>query len=303
MSRKQELESEIRDTDLFTLDRDKDYIAYKKKAMKLVETIYLYLSTFKKRDYKKYGLEITEVAMSCIKNFDATQGEFLNYFMHAWTMEYLHIQGDKLVDKSFGGVHITDSDTRLFRKYKTYAKRIGVSVDTEDFIKGAADFCGVSTDKIKEMLVMESSTVTDAYEINSDGEEFSILEMIADAKNIETSYVQLDNAKQILSVVNAEYKRLKAKDRDKALISKIFTLKLAESMLDQEALVEYFKSLDIYDDSIFKRVSVSGEKITIKEIASDLGTYAPRASKCWSCFNDLLLMALEPVVNEFGIKK
>lgn len=76
-----EYENLIRNSILFSLDRNTQATAYRREALKLVEYLYLYSVAINTDKYTGFGLEITETANRCIKNYTAEVGDFLNYFI------------------------------------------------------------------------------------------------------------------------------------------------------------------------------------------------------------------------------
>ena len=65
-----EYENLIRNSILFSLDRNTQATAYKREALKLVEYLYLYLVSINADKYTEFGLEITETANRCIKKLE-----------------------------------------------------------------------------------------------------------------------------------------------------------------------------------------------------------------------------------------
>ena len=83
-----EYENLIRNSILFSLDRNTPATTYRREALKLDEYLYLYLVAINADKYTEFGLEITETANRCIKNYTADAGDFLNYFNSAISKEY-----------------------------------------------------------------------------------------------------------------------------------------------------------------------------------------------------------------------
>ena len=76
-------EQRIEESPLFSLDKQTEYVAFKKEFYRMLEYLYCYLMATNEKEYEPYGCEITEVATRCINNFDATRGLFLHYFNSA----------------------------------------------------------------------------------------------------------------------------------------------------------------------------------------------------------------------------
>lgn len=60
-------ETLIRNSILFSLDRDRQAATYRREALNMVEYRYLYMNSLNSEKYKEFGLEITETANRCIK--------------------------------------------------------------------------------------------------------------------------------------------------------------------------------------------------------------------------------------------
>lgn len=89
---KEKYEQLINESPIFSLDKEKEKIAFMKERTKMIEHLYNYLLSVNCKKYKSYGYEITEVAIQCIKSFDSTKGEFLHYFNYVWKRKYSYIQ-------------------------------------------------------------------------------------------------------------------------------------------------------------------------------------------------------------------
>lgn len=81
---KEKYEKLISETQLFSIDRDKQSVLYRKESLKLVEYLYCYLLAINKEKYEPYGCEIVDVATRCINGYD-NSGDFIHYFNAAWS--------------------------------------------------------------------------------------------------------------------------------------------------------------------------------------------------------------------------
>ena len=97
---KEKYEQLINESPIFSLDKEKEKIAFMKERTKMIEHLYNYLLSVNCKKYKSYGYEITEVAIQCIKSFDSTKGEFLHYFNYVWKRKYSYIQLKKYQDNT-----------------------------------------------------------------------------------------------------------------------------------------------------------------------------------------------------------
>ena len=69
---KRKYEMLISESPLFSLNREKEHVAFKRESYRMVELLYCYLLSINQYEYEPYGCEITEVAIRCISNFDVS---------------------------------------------------------------------------------------------------------------------------------------------------------------------------------------------------------------------------------------
>ena len=128
---KEKYEQLINESPIFSLDKEKEKIAFMKERTKMIEHLYNYLLSVNCKKYKSYGYEITEVAIQCIKSFDSTKGEFLHYFNYVWKRKYSYIQLKKYQDNTYGGLHISENDMRNVYKYTKLVEKLGKDYELE----------------------------------------------------------------------------------------------------------------------------------------------------------------------------
>ena len=122
---KEKYEQLINESPIFSLDKEKEKIAFMKERTKMIEHLYNYLLSVNCKKYKSFGYEITEIAIQCIKSFDSTKGEFLHYFNYVWKRKYSYIQLKKYQDNTYGGLHISENDMRNVYKYTKLVEKLG----------------------------------------------------------------------------------------------------------------------------------------------------------------------------------
>lgn len=109
---KDEYEKLIDASKLFSLDRERERIAYKREALKMVEYLYCYLMAINAVKYEVFAVEIVDTAKRCIENYNPEAGRFLNYFSSAWKQTYGHLVGKEIVKETFSGIHFTEEEDR-----------------------------------------------------------------------------------------------------------------------------------------------------------------------------------------------
>lgn len=175
-------ESLIMNSPLFGIDKEQETTAYKRESYKMVEYLYCYLLAINERDYEPYGSEIMDVATRCINNFDSSKGVFLYYFNSAWKQEYSHIMGEKISDKRFHGIRITEEEKRNIRKYLKLAEKMDSCVSRSELFERISEAMNISVDKVELLAQMSSMFVASDTTINEDGEEINIWEHVSDGK-------------------------------------------------------------------------------------------------------------------------
>jgi len=280
-------ENLIRNSILFSLDRDTQAVAYKREALKMVEYLYLYLTSINADKYSEFGLEITQTANRCIKNYTSEAGDFLNYFNTAIAKEYRKAYAIQHQAEQHGGVHIPEQDQRVIRKFIKLAESQGKYDLDDKIINCIADATGIKQSQIKEyVLAYQNSFITNDTFINDEGEEGSLFDYIASPDSTGDELIELESAKELLLKVNAIY--LSRQDRQKPLLAKLLTAKIALQLMDSEELLSFVKSIDFFDQSIYDLTLSNGNPPTAKEIGTGLGLSEQSVSRTYKVFVSLL---------------
>ena len=269
---------------LFSLDKEKEHVAYQREALKMVEHLYCYLMAVNSRDYEQYGVEIVDVAKRCIENYDSSSGRFLNYFNAAWKKTHGHLKGKELIREGYQGIHFTEDDERNFRKYMRLAKSMGTDIDSPEFDKRIAEAMGLSLEDINYLKKIVNSKPTSGRGTNEDGEEYDLIEQLDSGEYTDSQIIQIESAKEFLDLIELTYDQLQ--ERQKPIISMLITSKLALMVGDDKTLSEYIKTKAYYDESIYEESLNRGEQIQAKEIAVQIGVAEASASRTWKTFKE-----------------
>lgn len=265
-----EYENLIRTSILFSLDRETQTIAYKREALKMVEYLYLYLTSINADKYSEYGLEITQTAKRCIENYTKESGDFLNYFNSAISKEYRKAFAQKRFSEQHGGVHIPEQEQRIINKFIKLAETQGVYDLSDEIINKISEATGIKKERIRECisLYQNSFVVEDTY-TDDEGNESSIFDYIASDKFTEDSIIELDTAKELLEKVDDVFK--KRQERQKPLLSKLITAKIFHQLQSDENLLSIVNKMAFFDLDVFEASIMQGSPPTAKEIGEKLG--------------------------------
>ena len=278
-----EYEKLIRTSILFSLDRETQATAYKREALKMVKYLFLYLISINADKYSEYGLEITQTAERCIKNYNKDSGDFLNYFNSAISKEYRKAFSQKRFSEQHGGVHIPEQEQRIINKFIKLAEVKGAYDLTDDIINKISEATGIKHERICECisLYQRSFVIEDAY-TDEEGNESSIFDYIASDKLTEDSIIELDAAKELLEKVDEVFK--KTQDRQNPLLSKLITAKISQQLQSDEKLLSIAKKKAFFDLDIFEMSIKRGTPPTAKEIGEKLGLSEQSISRTFKEF-------------------
>ena len=285
---KDEYERLIDESNLFSINKDTQKSLYKREALKMVEYLYCYLLAVKQQQYEPYGMEIVETAKRCIENYKPESGRFLNYFTSAWKQEYGHIVGKEIIKETFGGIHFTEDEERNYRKYMKLAQSMGIDTSSTEFEQRVSEAMGIS---LKEMVVLKNmvnSKVMPITAISDDGEEFSLLDCIDNGEYADSELVQIEKAKELLDLIEIVFNQLQ--ERQKPILSKLITSKVALLFSDEEDVICIIKEKSYFDDDIYNDSIKRGEPIQSKEIADLFNVSEASISRTWKTFKEKLYM-------------
>ena len=284
---KQEYEAIIRSSILFSLDRETEAVAYKREALKMVENLYLYMLSINAEKYGDFGLEITETAKRCIKNYNATMGDFLNYFNKAMSLEYRRAISRNALSDRYGGAHIAAQDSRVVKHYIKLCELRGDYVVTQDDIQTISRVTGIDACKVRECVdAYNSNYVVDNEIVNEDGETVSVFDRLPSEDNIEKSFEDYDSAYVFLHHIDEVF--TKRQSRQKELLSRRLTLDLLKPLLADEKLMKEAMNCEFFNKWVFERYVSTLEVPTARMIAEDLCITEQSLSRAYKNFIALI---------------
>lgn len=280
-------ENLIRNSILFSLDRNTQATAFCREALKMVEYLYLYLNSINSERYKEFGLEITETANRCIKNYVPETGDFLNYFNAAIAKEYRKALAQQQLAEHHGGIHIPEDDLRLIRKYIKFIGTKGSCEFDEATIDAIASATGIAKEKIADCITLyQSIYVTSDIYTSDDGSEGSLFDLIPSNHNDEREILEVEDAKDFLEHINEIFKT--RQERQKPLLSKLLTAKIALRLSKDDRLLGYGRCMAFFDEEIYSVCCNRDAPVTAREIASKLGVSEQSVSRTYRGFISLI---------------
>lgn len=275
---KEKYEQLIRSSPLFSLDKEREVIAYKREAMKMVEYLYCYLLALNENKYIEFGLEISETARKCIRNYNKDMGDFLFYFNAAWAKEYRRAFGKRQADQFRCGMHITEDDQLLVNKYLRFIEKYSDEYDEKKVIPAIADALGITTEKVKEIIALNSVSFISGDLCAEDEESGRIFDIIGQETDYETQF----EVEDLFVIIDTEYQSLQ--QRQKKLISKLITLKISDYLQASENLLEEVQRYSFFDLEVFDLFA--NGLITSRLIATQCGVSEQSASRSLKVFLD-----------------
>ena len=276
MGSRESYERLIKASPLFQLDKDKEPTAYKREAIKMTEYLYCYLLSVNENKYMEFGLEITETARRCINNYNADNGEFLSYFNASWAKEYRRAFGKRLAEQFRGGVHITEDDQILVNRYLRFIEKYADEYDESKVVPAIAEALNISIEKVKDIIRLNGITTVSGDAINEDEETSSIFDFIGEETDEDAKY----EVEELFVKIEKEFNKLQ--QRQKRLISKLITLKIADSLQANEELYEEARQYSFFDIETY--CLAKDEDPTAKSIATQCGVSEQSASRSIKTF-------------------
>lgn len=243
---KEKYEKLILDSPLFEIDKETNPTLYDREKYRFVENLYLYLLSVNEKKYEPYSYEIFMLADSCIKAYSPNQGPFLNYFNAAWKKEQGHIFGDENLETQYRGLKIKEADIRKIRQIKKLIDEMRLDINEADAIQKISKIVELPKCDVETYFEMISTSVSDGYLKDSDGDEHNIIEQIADVLSVEDDITSKETIKYILDSIQELYVR--QQQRSQPIISDYITTSIYPAVKEYVMIHDYsfFSDFAIY---------------------------------------------------------
>lgn len=262
---KEKYEKLIYETPLFSIDKDKQSVLYRKESLKLVEYLYCYLLAINKEKYEPYGCEIVDVATRCINGYDKS-GDFIHYFNVAWSREYSHICGNEIINNKFQGMKLSDQERRDIKKYMRIVSRCNPNMTQEERLIKVSELMELPLERIKQISETADTRIVSEVAHNSEGEEISLFDQVEEEFSTETYFDNLASLTELLDQIEAAY--LKVQERQKPIISDILTIKIGLDIWEIEKLAKKYEFISV---EISENIKHTGNVPTQRDIAEKYG--------------------------------
>jgi len=280
---KQEYEEIIRSSILFSLDRETETVAYKREALKMVENLYLYMLSINAEKYSDYGLEITETAKRCIKNYDSSAGDFLNYFNKAMSIEFRRALSKNNMAERQGGAHIPEQERRVVKHYIRLSEQRGDYEVSQEDLQLISEATGIDLDNVRKYVEAYNSNYVVENEITGeDGETVSVFDKLPSSENIEKCFEDYDSAYELLHHIDQVFS--KRQDRQKEMLSKRITMDLINPLIADEKLMKAAMQCSFFSKWVLEECIRTGAAPTARDIANDLGISEQSLSRAYKNF-------------------
>ena len=279
---KEQYESEINGSILFTIDREKNSVLWTTEARKLLAVICEYYKTFvlSERVFSESGLEIVECCNECFKYFKETDGIFLHY-LNASLKKKLYIKSAKeQIDAQRHGIKISKSDDQRIRKLIKFVESKGDDINDSKTQEKMAKYLGVSLQKITMYIEMSSISVSSDIITDNDGEENSIFDLFSDKSSVANETEEKEELLDTLRLIDEEFKN--CQERQKSILSSLLTIKM---LPDLPGYVLNNHSKYSFINITMLESFLSGEELpSAKQIACAHGVSEQSASRTLSNF-------------------
>jgi hypothetical protein len=282
-------EERITSSQLFSLDRETEFTAYKRESLKMVENLYCYLMAVNEHDYEPYGCEIMEVATRCINNYDVSKGVFLHYFNSAWRQEYSHIIGKAVIEERFRGIKITDEERRGIQKYLKLAERLSSSCTRSELYEKIASAMGIPAKKVQLLAELSGLRVVAPTTCTEDGEEIDVWSQISDGTSIEEEMEMADSVSDLLDLIEQAFCGLQT--RQKPIVSDMITAKILPVLANKSGIYRY----TFISNDVLNVLDTGGSCPTQREIAEKYGRNEASLSRTLKEFTTKLQILLREV--------
>ena len=274
------------------IDGEKDPVALQTEQRRFVQMLVEYYRKFRLREdeFCNYGLELVETAGSCMKNYDAAHGAFVNYFAASLSRRIRKEKAIQKEDSVRRGLRISEKDDRLIRKILEYAKHKNVSLDDEEALEEIARSLNVKPDAVKRAIRInaETAVLSDTVE-DKDGDAYSLIDEHAAEDDVESGLAERESAANMIAHIDAVYNALPQRENTRRLYSLWATSHILDSfgLLADKDLPGFAGAGFVSEDAI---AFYKSEKrvMTDSQIAAACGVSPQSASRTFRGFKEKL---------------
>jgi len=282
----EELKLRINDTVFFSLDAAIDEVGYRREKYKLVENVAKYMFATNEEENTKFGSEIWELTERCIRYYDKSGNTpFLTYFLGAWAKEHKKLKYEEQENGLLSGMHVPEHVLRAVNSQLKRAKYLGVDCSSMEFVSVVAQSINWNLGDTTQLINQITFGSQSMYVVTEENEEFCVLDIRPGTEwenPVLSQVAEIDNDSiKEISKIDECYKKLQP--RQKPVLSKILTLKIVQSIDENDQIYNEVEKMSFFNEEIRKRWQ-TGEKITHRIIADECNTTEQQVSRSWNSF-------------------
>lgn len=290
----EELKAYIDKTLLFNPDVDKDSIEYRTEKKIVITYLFKYiveiLYPFKKdkNGYEAepspclgYGVEIMNVANSCINNYNGEKASFLTYFSNSWEKEYMRLLGKKECEQEMRALSVPAG---ILKKVKTYKRlRDEIKADNEAEADEKIKIKMNVSDKEFMRIQRVCSIIFESHLLDDEDEDDDIFSRLDCDKNkikdnLEVFDEQLESIEKLFNSRIASQKKV---------LAVMITQRICTEFANNSELIDRVKGYSFFSDDAYSFFVEHGRAITLKEAAALLSKHSSSLSRTYSDFVEL----------------
>lgn len=263
---KEQYESEINGSVLFSIDRETNSVLWTTEARKLIAVICNYYKdcVLSEKVFCESGLEIVECCNECFRFYKATDGIFLHYLNASLKKKLSQKKAKEIIGKQRHGISISKNDDQRIRKLIKYAESKGEDIYSPETQQKLAKYLGISLQDIIKYIEMSSISVASDIIYDNEGEENSVFDLLPSSEDIEKSVEEKEAFYNQLKRIADEFDA--CQERQKSILSALLTIKIAPTL--PEFIFKEKIEYSFFNIQILKQFISGKELPNAKQIAS-----------------------------------
>lgn len=255
---KEQYENLINNADLFDIDKEQDSSLYKTEVRKYILLVVKYYkdciwqgidnlrSTENPIDthpFAKYGGDLYECIIQCLKSYNKSQGLFINYLAVAVSRIKKRVDGKESMSAYRCGIAFPVKEKKLISTVCQYVNSIDGDLNDAKVQQKIAIFMNLPICEVNKLIEINHNAVVAVS--NRDGDEDDLFDFIANKEL--SAYEKLERKDFIVEFFNQVENTFNAcQDRQKPLLMKLLTIKLVPEIEDAEIFddIEDFSFID-----------------------------------------------------------
>ena len=274
------------------IDGEEEPIVLQTEQRRFLQMLIEYCKIFRLREeeFCISVLDLVETADSCMKNYDATQGTFVNYFAASLSRRIKKEVAINRADSIYRGLHISEKDVFLIRKILAYAQQRDVSLNDEAALREIACGLNVESEAVRRAIEInaEAAVLSETVE-DENGEIYSRIDMTAAKDDVEGEIIERESATKMIMLIDAVYDALPQRENTRRLYSLWATSRILKGfgLLADEDLSGFADAGFVSRDAIafYEREK---RAMTDSEIADMCGVSPQSASRTFRGFKERL---------------